>query len=314
MAAKKKISELGDLDGVGEATVEKLNAAGYYDLMSIATSSPGQLSDVAGLSEAVARKMIQQARENLNLGFESGVQLVERREKVFRVSTGSTELDRVLGGGVESGSITEAFGQMGSGKSQLAHILVVNCLQMFPKSKVVFIDTEGTFRPERIKQLAKARKLDEEDVMKRTIVGIAQNSDHQMLLAEKAGEMMGAKTEDVKMIIVDSLTANFRVEYLGRGTLANRQQKINKHMHVLSKLATTYNCVAFVTNQMMSSPQAYGISELPIGGNIVGHNSCTRMWMKRSSKNTRKIKLIDSPHLKDDEVTIGVVEEGFVDI
>jgi len=580
MAKEKKITELSELDGVGDLTLEKLNLAGYYDLMSMATASPGLLSEVAGISETVARKMIQQARENLNLGFESGVQLVQRREKVFRVSAGTPEFDAILGGGIESGSITEAFGCYGcltgdtmininrnelgrkfrldylykqfnnkpifmnkkwnlniqtyvrsfdgdlirlhkmitvvysgkkevwelflkdgkklkattehkiltcngwkqlkdldivndlvmcdtlkpkksnkiprknydfymprpkyhpytgkrlvlelhrviyeahinrlsmqdyldiifnneikaktlkyidpqkyhihhkdgnhynneignlecmkkmehfrlhgkkqftnfgqglpefvgicginyvgiedtydiicedphhnfvangivvhnSGKSQLAHILTVNALKMFPEGKVAFIDTEGTFRPERIRDLAIALKLKPEELMDRIIVGQAHNSDHQMLLAEKAGELLSTKAEDIKLLIVDSLTAFFRVEFLGRGTLASRQQKINKHMHYLSKLAMMHNVVVFVTNQVMSSPQPYGMSELPIGGNIVGHNSCTRIWMKRSSKNTRTIKLIDSPHLKDDEIKIEVVGEGFIDV
>jgi len=309
------ISTIEEIPGVGAATVEKLNLAGYYDLMSVAVAAPGQLAEAAGVSEASARKMIQQARDNMNLGFESGPELIERREKIFRVSTGSVELDRVLGGGVESGSITEGFGCYGSGKSQMAHILAVNTLKQFPDSKVVFIDTEGTFRPERIKQLATHAGLDSVDVMNRCIVGIAYNSNHQMLLAEKAGEMLSSKKEDIKLIIVDSLTAHFRVEYLGRGTLATRQQTINRHMHILAKTAQVYNAIVFVTNQVMSTPDSrWGNPEAPIGGNIVGHNSVTRLYIRRSAKNTRKIKLIDSPHLKDDETVVEVTDAGFVDV
>ena len=228
---EKTIKEktLSDLPGVGPATIEKLEAVGYNDLMSVAVATPGELIDATGMVQAAAKKIIAAARTSLEMGFESGEDILKKREQVLKISTGSKTFDALVGGGFESGALTECFGEYGSGKTQIGHILAVNCQKQFPGSTAVYIDTENTFRPERIEQLAKSVGLDPKEVLKNIKVAKAFNTDHQMLLGEKVEDLIKKQGLDVKLVIVDSLTAHFRAEYIGRGTLAERQQKINRH-------------------------------------------------------------------------------------
>ena len=314
-----KEKTIKDLPGVGAATAEKLEASGYVDMLSVAVASPGELVDTAGVSEAVARKMIQAAREALDMGFESGEELLKRRAKVVKTTTGSTAFDELLGGGFESGAISEAFGQYGSGKTQIAHILAVRT--QLPKDKggcggeVVYIDTEGTFRPERIIQIANGLGLDATKVLKNIKVARAYNSDHQMLLAERVDDLIKKQGINIKLIIIDSLTAHFRAEFIGRGTLAERQQKLNRHMHSLIKLADMHNATVYVTNQVMSKPdQFFGDPTEAIGGHIVAHNSTFRIYLRKGKKGSRVAKLIDSPNLPDGECGFFVTETGLKDL
>ncbi len=309
--AKEK--DITELPGVGAATAEKLTSVGYDTLMSIAVASPGEIVDASGVSESVARKIIQAARENLNMGFMSGDAVMAKRDAVSRISTGVMDFDRILAGGFETGCISECFGQYGSAKTQIAHQLAVNVYAQDPTAVTVFIDTENTFRPERILQFAEGKGVDGNDVLKNIRVAKAYNSDHQMLLAEKVEEII-KQGLNVKLVVVDSMTAHFRAEFVGRGMLAERQQKLNKHMHVLSRLADTYNVAVYVTNQVMAKPdQFFGDPTEAIGGHIVGHNSTFRIYLRRGKKGTRVAKLVDAPNLPDDEAVFIVTESGLTD-
>ncbi|MFA4953161.1 MAG: DNA repair and recombination protein RadA [Candidatus Pacearchaeota archaeon] len=271
-----KEPQLTDLPGIGPAVAAKLEGAGVYDLMSLAVMGPAELSDAAGVSPVVARKAIQAARGMLDLGFQTGVDFAKKRESVIYITTGSKNLNELLGGkGIESRSITEAFGAYGSGKTQLGLTLAVNTQLPLEKGgangKAVFIDTEGTFRPSRIKQIAEGMGANPEKVLKNIFVARAFNSDHQILLIEKVSEMI-KNGEPIKLVIIDSLTAHFRAEFSGRGQLADRQQKLNKYLHSLMKIAEQHNLAVYVTNQVMSNPaQMFGDPTVAIGGNIVGH-------------------------------------------
>jgi DNA repair protein RadA len=311
----KKDLTLEDLPGVGSATAEKLIAAGFDTPIAIAVATPGQVVDASGVSEAVARKMINSARDMLDMGFETGNEVLKRREKVIRISTGTKAFDALLNGGFETGAITECFGEFGSGKTQVGHVLAVNTIKAFPKATVVYIDTENTFRPERIIQLAQGAGLEPTKVLKQIKVAKAYNSDHQMLLVEKIPELIKNDGLDIKLVVVDSLTAHFRAEFIGRGTLADRQQKLNKHMHALSKLADMYNTCIYVTNQVMAKPdQFFGDPTVSIGGHIVGHASTFRIYLRKGKKGTRVAKLIDAPNLADAECGFAVEESGLKDI
>lgn len=316
----KKIEDpkLTDLPGIGPAVSAKLESAGIFDLMTLAVMSPASLGDAAGVSSAVARKAIEAARNLLDLDFSDGVEYEKKRSNVLHITTGSKNVDELLGGkGVESRSITEAFGAYGSSKTQLALTLAVNVQLPTEKGgaegKCVFIDTEGTFRPARIKQIAEGIGADPESVLKNILVARAFNSDHQMLLLEKVGDMI-KQGEPIKLVIVDSLTAHFRAEFAGRGQLADRQQKLNRYMHDLMKLAETHNLAVFVTNQVMANPaQMFGDPTTAIGGNIVGHASTYRMYLRRGKKGSRVAKLIDSPNLPDNETIFWVTNSGVGD-
>jgi len=318
--SKKEDKEftIEDLPGVGATTAEKLRDSGYDNLMSIATTSPGELVELTGVGENVAKRIIHVARTKLDMGFETGEDILKKREQIVKITTGCKVFDEMLGGGFETGSISECFGEFGSSKTQIAHALAVNV--QLPREKggadgmAVFIDGESTFRPERIKQFSEALGLDSLEVLKNIKIARAFNSDHQMLVAEKVEDLI-KEGLPIKLIIVDSLTAHFRADFVGRGTLSERQQKLNKHMHVLMKLAAQYNICVYVTNQVMSRPDVFfGDPTAAIGGNIVGHNSQTRIYLRKGKKGSRVAKLIDSPHLPDSECVFMVTDKGIEDL
>ncbi|MBT96648.1 MAG: DNA repair and recombination protein RadA [Candidatus Pacearchaeota archaeon] len=315
---KEKELQLTDLPGIGPAVSTKLESAGIYDMMALAVMGPAELGDAAGISPAVARKAIQAARNVLDLGFQDGMEYAKKRSNIFNITTGSKNVNELLGGkGVESKAVTEAFGAFGSSKTQLGLTLAINTQLPLEKGgvngKSVFIDTEGTFRPARIKQIAEGLELDSEKVLKNIFVARALNSDHQILLLEKISEMI-KEGEPIKLIIIDSLTAHFRAEFSGRGQLADRQQKLNKYLHNLMRLAEQHNLAIYVTNQVMANPaQMFGDPTTPIGGNILGHFSTYRMYLRRGKKGSRVAKLIDSPNLPDNECIFFVTDNGVVD-
>jgi len=312
---EEKETSVMDLPGVGAATATKLEEVGYRDLMSIAVATPGELIDATGVSQATAKKIIIAARANLQMGFESGIDLLDKRAKVEKIPTGSKNFDDLMEGGFETGAITECFGEFGSGKTQIGHILAINCQKKDPNAVAVYIDTENTFRPERIQQLAKGAGLDPDKVLKNIKVARAFNSDHQMLLAEKVDDLISKQGLNVKVVIVDSLTAHFRAEFVGRGTLADRQQKLNKHMHILLKLADKYNICIYCTNQVMSKPDMFfGDPTQAIGGHIVAHASTFRIYLRKGKKGSRVAKLIDSPAYPEGEASFMVETEGLKDI
>ena len=265
----------------------------------------------------MSAKIIAAAKKVANIGgFVSGAALLDRRRQVQKLSSGTASLDELLGGGFETQSIAEVYGAFGSGKTQVGHQLAVNCIlpeaQGGLDGEVFYIDTEDTFRPERITQMARAKGLDPEVVLSRIHVARAYNSAHQMLLVEEIQRL--SKNIDVKLIIVDSLTSHFRAEFLGRGMLAARQQKLNRHMKELKKLADVHNALVLVTNQVHSKPDAmWGDPTKPIGGHIVGHASTFRLYLRKSKGGRRIGRLVDSPNLPEGEAVFTVTAEGLED-
>ena len=312
----EKAKELHDLKSVTPQIAEKLYKANYRTLESVGVASLMEIMEISGIGDKTAEKIIDEARKALDMGFESADNIYKRRETIDKLTTGSKELDELLGGGLESQSISEVYGKMASGKSQWAFQLAVTA--QMPKDKgglegnVIYIDSEGSFRPERIANIAIRYDMSPEKVLKNILVARAYNADHQMLLADNAENMI--KEKNIRLIIVDSLTSQFRSEYIGRGTLATRQQKLNKHMRQLMKLAESYNTVVFVTNQVMSRPDIlFGDPTAPIGGNVVGHASKTRLYLRKGKDDKRIAKLVDSPHLPDGEALYRITSEGIQD-
>ena len=336
-------ADLEDLSGVGPATAEKLRENGYDTYQSIAVASPGELSNTADVGESSAHDIIDSARDAADVGgFETGTDVLERREQIGKLEVLVPELDEMLAGGVETQSITEVYGEFGAGKSQVTHQLAVNVQlpdeQGGLHGRCVFVDSEDTFRPERIDEMVKGlpddvieatmaereidgdaddeEALDElvQTFLDRIHVAKAFNSDHQILLAEKAQEIAAEYEDDdypVRLLCVDSLTAHFRAEYVGRGELADRQQKLNKHLHDIDRIGNLYNAAVVVTNQVQSNPDAFfGDPTKPIGGNILGHKSTFRMYLRKSKQDKRIVKLVDAPNLPDGEAVMRVQSEG----
>jgi len=311
-----------DLPGVGPAIAEKLREAGFNSLETIAVASPAELVATAEIGEVTAAKIINAARESADIGgFETGDKILERRQGVGKLTTGSKSFDALLGGGLETQAMTEFYGEFGSGKTQIAHQLAVN-VQLPPEKgglngSAIMIDTENTFRPERIKDMAEGAELDYEDVLKNIHVARAYNSNHQILLVERARELaedLKNTEKPMRLMIIDSATAHFRSEYVGRGTLADRQQKINKHLHDALRFADLNNAVVMITNQVMVRPDAFfGDPTRPIGGHIVGHTATFRLYLRKSKGEKRIAKLVDSPNLPEAEVVFSVLSEGIRD-
>jgi len=308
---------IDDLPGVGPATAEKLREAGFDDLLAIAVMSPNELAEQAELGEAVSAKIIQGAKKLANIGgFISGNALLERRREVQKLTSGTAALDELLGGGFETQAIVEVYGEFGSGKTQIGHQLCVNTMLPLEKGgfdgEVFYIDTEDTFRPERIAQMCEGVGLDPMMVLDRIHVARAYNSAHQMLLVDEIKKL--SKNIDVKLIIVDSLTSHFRSEYLGRGMLARRQQLLNRHMKELKQLSDVHNALILVTNQVMSKPDSmWGDPTRAIGGHIVGHASTFRLYLRKSKGGRRIARLVDSPNLPEGEAVFTVTAEGLTD-
>jgi DNA repair protein RadA len=312
----KPVQVLTDLPGVGPTTAKKLEEAGFSTLEALAVASIGELVSVADLGEKTASKIIEAARGGLDLSFETADMIYERRKQITRLSTGSTALDELCGGGIETNGITEFFGEFRTGKTQVAHSLCV-AVQRGPdegglEAGAIYIDTEGTFRPERIVQMSERYGMDYSETLKNIEVGRAYNSDHQMVLVDQFIDR--AKDKNIRLLIVDSLTSHFRAEYVGRGTLAERQQKLNKHMHTLLRLAEINNICVVVTNQVMAKPdQFFGDPTQPIGGHIVAHACTTRIYLRKSKGNRRIARIVDSPWLPESEAVFTITENGIED-
>jgi DNA repair protein RadA len=335
--------DLQDLPGVGPATSDKLTDAGFESYQAIAVASPGEMSNTADVGESTAADIINAARDAADIGgFETGSTVLERREQIGKLTWGVPEVDDLLGGGVETQSITEVYGEFGAGKSQVTHQLAVTV--QLPREhgglegSAIFVDSEDTFRPERIddmvrglddtviEELLERRDIDgvpgDDDTMNELLesfldrihVAKAFNSNHQILLAEKAKELASEQQDTefpVRLLCVDSLTAHFRAEYVGRGKLAERQQKLNKHLHDLMRIGDLYNTAVLVTNQVSANPDSYfGDPTQPIGGNILGHTSTFRMYLRKSKNDKRIVRLVDAPNLADGEAVMRVKDAG----
>ncbi|MEM2921905.1 MAG: DNA repair and recombination protein RadA [Candidatus Bathyarchaeia archaeon] len=309
--------ELEDIKGVGPATADRLKRAGFTTLEAIAVTPIRELVAKAGLSYDAAIKISNTARSHIGLEFITAKEVWERRKTMTRCSTGSRELDRILGGGVETQAITEFIGEYGVGKTQLC--LKLSVMAHLPRSdgglegRTLYIDSEGTFSPERVYQISMSMGLDPSKVLDNIIVARAYNSDHQSLIIDHLFEI--CPKENVKLVVVDSMISHFRGEYVGRENLSERQQKLNECLHKLLRLAEAYNLAVIITNQVQANPAVFfGDPNKPAGGHIMAHASTHRIYIRRSKENTRVAKVIDSSYLPESEARFIISEKGIEDI
>jgi DNA repair protein RadA len=315
--AEKRFGSIEDVPGVGPSTAKTLRELGFHTAESLVTATVRELVQ-AGIGEKKAFEIINAARSSSSLSFVRVDELLEKRQNVSRLTTGSKKLDELLGRGLETQTITEFYGEYGSGKSQLAHQLCVN-VQLPPEKGglnggALYVDTENTFRTERILQMSRSLGLDPDEVFKGIILAEAYTSDHQIFLLENSDKVI--KENNVRLIVVDSLTGHFRSEYIGRENLPERQQKLNQHMHKIISLARAFNAVALVTNQVMSSPDVFiGESIRPIGGHIVAHTSHTRIFLRKPRRGPVRIaRLVSSPYLPEGECVFRITGNGIEDV
>lgn len=239
---------------------------------------------------------------------------------MFKISTGSKQLDEVLGGGMHSRSISEVFGEFRCGKTQLCHTMCVTAqlpVEMGgAEGKVAYIDTEGTFRPDRIESIAARFGVDPAACLENISYARALNSEHQVELCEQlCGDLASGS---YRLIIIDSVMACFRTDYIGRGELNDRQQKLNQYLSLLTRLAEDYNVAVFLTNQVQSDPGASALfasadGRKPVGGHVLAHASATRLLLRKGRGEERVAKLQDSPDMPEKECVYVISEGGIKD-
>ena len=312
---KKKPRTIEEL-GVSSTIINKLREAGYTTIESIAVATAQELSTIVGIPLATAQKLIAAAREALDIRFKTALELKKERMNIGKVTTGSKALDNLLGGGVETKTITEFFGEYGTGKTQLCHQLVVNVQLPVEKgglsARAVYIDSEGTFRWERIESMARAVGLDPDQIMENILYIRALNSDHQMAIVEELRTLI--PKENIRLVALDSVTGHFRAEYPGRENLAIRQQKLNRHLHQLMQIAEIYNVAVIITNQVMARPDVFfGDPTVAVGGHVLYHTPGVRIQLRKSRGNKRIARVVDAPHLPEGEAVFIITDEGIRD-
>lgn len=316
--AEVRYREIHELPGVGPATAEKLKKVGYTTIESLATASLKELTQILG--DKSAYSIVTEARKCLvSIPFIRADEYLKMRSMIEKLSTGSQTLDTLLGGGLETQSLTEIYGEFGTGKSQICHQLCINI--QLPRERggleggALYIDSENTFRPERIVQIAKRMELDPDKILSNIIYSEALTTDHQMYLLDNADAQL--KEHHIRLIVLDSLIAHFRSEYIGRETLAERQQRLDKHLHRLVRLTRAFNAVGVVTNQVMARPDAF-LADIvaPTGGHILAHTSHTRIFLRKAATpRVRIARLIVSPSLPEGgEGLFKITESGIEDV
>ncbi len=308
---RKDITALSEVE---EALARKLRDADFETIESIAIAKAKDLQKVAEIGESKAKKIIEEAKaESGKDRFVTAETILNKRGDVGWISTGCEELDNLFGGGIETQSVTEMFGEFGSGKTQIAHQLSVNV--QLPKEEggldgnAIYIDTENTFRPRRIKNMARGANLDPEEALQNILVAKIVNTDQQLITAEKAQEIV--EERNVKLLIVDTVTSLFRAEYVGREALAERQQKLGQHLLTLHRIADQNNVAVLVTNQVQANPDAFlGDSTQPIGGHVLGHSATTRIYLRKSRGSRRIARIVDSPELPEGEAVFKITTRG----
>jgi DNA repair protein RadA len=313
---------LDRIKGIGPKTKEKLIDNGITSVLDLAVTLPKELEEILGGKEENVNAFIISARRLLE---ESGLlerefitasELMEKRKAMGRITTSSMNLDELLGGGVETQAITEFYGDFGSGKTQICHTLCVNC-QLPPEEKglsggTIYIDTEGTFRPERIYQIAETKGLDAEAILKKIILCKIYNSNHLEVVIRTLGKYI--EKFKAKLIVVDSVISLHRAEFIGRGTLAERQQRLNVLIHRLLRQADMYNVAVVVTNQVQTKPDTFfGDPTRPAGGNVIAHACTYRVYLRKSGQN-RTATMVDSPCHPYSDVKFRITEKGIEDL
>ncbi|KAI9222960.1 Rad51-domain-containing protein [Blastocladiella britannica] len=320
MAGPLPVSRLEGFGGISAGDIKKLAEAGFHTIEAVAFTPKKALIEIKGISEAKADKILAEASKLVPMGFRTATDVHARRSELVHLTTGSTELDKLLGGGIETGSITELFGEFRTGKTQLCHTLAVTCqlpIEMGGgEGKCMYIDTEGTFRPERCLAVAERYNMDGSEVLENIAYARAFNSDHQSALLIQASAMMAENR--YALLVVDSSTALYRTDFSGRGELSARQMHLARFLRALLRLADEFGVAVVMTNQVVAQVDGGAAMfsadpKKPIGGNIMAHASTTRLYLRKGRGETRICKVYDSPCLPEAEAMFAITADGISD-
>ena len=314
------IFDIDALKDIGPATKTCLREAGFRSIKDLVIRGPIDIAEATGITIEKCTLLCNRAREILedngvfDKPFITANQIYEKRKLEYRIATGSKNLDELLGGGIETRAITELYGEYGTGKTQICLTLCVTVQQNESEdnlSRALYVDTENTFRPERIASIASARKIDPNRALENIIVAKAYNSSHQEVIIQESANIINLN--NIKIMIVDSIVSHYRAEFLGRSFLSERQQRINRLLHILLRIAETCKVAVVITNQIQSSPDAiFGDPHKATGGNVMAHASTYRLYLKKAGKN-RIARMVDSPYHSEREILFTLNEQGIGD-
>ena len=309
--------DLAALEGVGPAMSSKLRSAGLTTVEAIAVTPPREVAQKTGIGFNTVLNIVAAARKFACIDFITAEDLWKKRQNMLKCSTGSKNLDELLGGGIETQALTEFIGEYGVGKTQICLMLCV--MAQLPLEKgglngnVAYIDTEGTFMPERIFEIANGLELDPHKTLGNVFLARAYNSSHQCLLTDNLFKF--CPENDIKLVVVDSMIGHFRGEYIGRESLSERQQTLNSQLHKLLRLTEAFNLPVIVTNQVQANPaQFFGDPNKPAGGHVMAHACTHRVYLRRGRQGTRLAKVIDSPYLPENSTRFRITEKGIEDV
>lgn len=306
-------------NGISAADLKKFADAGFNTVEALAYTPKRSLLLIKGISEAKAEKVLLEATKLVPLGFTTATEFHQRRSELISITTGSKQLDTLLAGGIETGSITEIFGEFRTGKSQICHTLAVTCQLPIDmgggEGKCLYIDTEGTFRPVRLLAVAERYGLNGQEVLDNVAYARAYNADHQLDLLNQAANMMAESR--FSLLIVDSATSLYRTDFSGRGELAARQTHLAKFLRMLQRLADEFGIAVVITNQVVAQVDGAAMfnpdPKKPIGGNIIAHASTTRLSLKKGKGEQRICRIYDSPCLPESDAIFAILAEGIGD-
>jgi DNA repair protein RadA len=314
------IFDIDALKDIGPATKTCLREAGFRSIKDLVIRGPIDIAEATGITIEKCTLLCNRAREILedngvfDKPFITANQIYEKRKSEYRIATGSKNLDGLLGGGIETRAITELYGEYGTGKTQICLTLCVTVQQNESEDnlcRALYVDTENTFRPERIASIASARNIDPIRALENIIVAKAYNSSHQEVIIQESPNIINLN--NIKIMIVDSIVSHYRAEFLGRSFLSERQQRINRLLHILLRIAETCKVAVVITNQIQSSPDAiFGDPHKATGGNVMAHASTYRLYLKKAGKN-RIARMVDSPYHSEREILFTLNEQGIGD-
>jgi DNA repair protein RadA len=329
MPSRLKEVSMDEIPDITSDMIDKLKKLNIDSVYQLAVQSPVELAseyEDTSLNVESAAKLIVNARkillqnDVLTSEFSTADEALEKRNMLTRYVIGSENFDGFLNGGFETQAITELVGEFGSGKSQICHTLCVAANQLIENGRdnsvtgnIIFIDSENTFRAARVHQIAEQRGLDPLPILEKIFYCTVYSSEHLESVIDNLDKSI--EQYNAKIVIIDSIISLHRAEFSGRGTLAERQQRLGKMLNKLRRYADIYNIAVVITNQVVSSPDAShpGYDQMKAaGGNIMGHGSTYRIFLKRSGKNRTAI-MEDSPSHAYQRVKFSISENGIQD-
>ena len=329
ISSRLKEVTMEDIPHITSDIIDRLRKLNINSVHQLAVQIPSELAfeisdvfiDIESAAKLIgnARKILTE-KEIISKEFLTADDMLEKRNEISRYSTGSSNFDTFLNGGFETQSITEIAGEFGSGKSQICQTLCAAAISLMENSKldeqrpphsIIFIDTENSFKANRVHQIAEQKNLDPEDILKRIYHCSVYSSEQLEVLINDLPKYI--EQYNTKLVIIDSIISLHRAEFSGRGTLAERQQRLGKMLNKLKRYADIYNLAVAITNQVVSYPDGSGFDYMKAaGGNTVAHSSTYRIFLRKSGKN-RIATMFDSPSQPYQHVKFSISESGIQD-